>query len=264
MAGADKKTTSSSGNNKSEKRKSTSSLGLLPFRFSAAPVSSFYSAADSDNSSTTTNPSDKSTTAKRTRGEQGLSYLDLESSASSSISHSSSTAASSSPRGQPAQVLATTLTDPRHARHRSDSGSGGGNGGNVSVDFSGTGAGVRRRNSHQGRKSKTPATDALFRAIRNSDVRNQFTSADLFVQADFTCVRDGRTPLGLAVERGFNKTVKAMAQVGADVSFAPPGIDSPLGVAVRSGDLSMVEFLLDLGADPDGKVVSFSFFANYL
>ncbi|KAK0616786.1 hypothetical protein B0T14DRAFT_497945 [Immersiella caudata] len=99
-----------------------------------------------------------------------------------------------------------------------------------------------------------PSADDLFSAIRNRD----FVLAKRLVEGgvDIESVRAGNTPLILAVGVGCEDAVRMLSRLGADLSSQFSGLDPPLLVAARAGDLSMMALLLELGADPDGKSCS--------
>ena len=62
----------------------------------------------------------------------------------------------------------------------------------------------------------------------------------------------GTTPLLLAVKRGNESIVRLLIDAGADVNFCAQGHRSPLVIATKRGDLRLIELLLDNGANVDG------------
>lgn len=62
--------------------------------------------------------------------------------------------------------------------------------------------------------------------------------------------KEGRTPLMLAAEKGYEGCVRMLAGAGADMDASSKDGRTGLYRAVENGDRRMVEVLIELGADP--------------
>ena len=56
-----------------------------------------------------------------------------------------------------------------------------------------------------------------------------------------------------AIQRGYFDMVMSLVSQGADVNYATMDGNSPLTFAVYSGDMEIIKFLLQKGADPHKK-----------
>ena len=94
---------------------------------------------------------------------------------------------------------------------------------------------------------ETTKTEALFRAVRDSDMPTVVRLLDEGVNVN--AKKDGEwTPIHLASDNGDVKMVMLLIKRGADIDAFVPGFGTPLW---NAGNISTFQFLLESGANPN-------------